>query len=145
MSKVTDHRQRLILSCAHEAGHAVAFRRAGLKVSRVVVGTHRSYTDINDPRPDQLNAYLVGIYAGTVAGARLLVRHFDYSSGAAWSHASVGSDSDWRRLRTERTPDCWSDSKLRSRAESLVRSDWGRIERLALRLADHRRLSGWSL
>ena len=140
-----DLARRLVIAY-HEAGHAVAHRVAGGKVSTVEISGDGSggvtSTAEDGPTADTLTDWLVMILAGSEAEARFLVRHHGHWRTAARRHARPGSRSDMANFRRYATGSGISESTARAAAERLVRTHWRRIEKVAALLVKKGRITG---
>lgn len=151
MARYTPEEASLLAIAAHEAAHAVACKaaartRAGrLKVIRAVVLPDRGFIEHSDVDPDnqdQVNTALIVTLAGREGGARWAQRNAGMWRGQAIRWASCGAGSDLAYFHRMKRYSDRSPAWLESRARSVVASNWGRIDRLAHKLADAGRLSG---
>lgn len=144
----SDEIDQLLCAAIHEAGHAVAFGKAGITVHYIQVwpsgdGAKGYCHADNEHIPDRLG-YLAAILTGVEAQARWLQKYHGHSLGSA--RREIGTDgSDRRAFRAYSRGTGISETQARRKAESLVAWNFGRIERLATKLAKRGRLSSWSL
>lgn len=127
-----------LLTAHHELGHAVVFQALGITVTGVEVINEAhgvTTTDSDDPfaTPEQTRAYLVGALAGREAD----LRWFDVYGYDGFDESSCADDlAYFRKHRRHEFVRDIPDSEFRSEARRLVRAHWGRITRLAPRLAE---------
>lgn len=146
---------QLLATAAHEAGHAHAFHHAGIPIGEIRVWWQGDSTaghvtladDYIDE--DQLDGNLIALVAGHEAEARWLTEHggfqllgFRNQSGAlSASRGRCCSDmTNFRRLRRRHKSEL-TEPAARVQARALLVRRWPHLERLALRLARHRRLT----
>jgi hypothetical protein len=132
-----------MMAAYHEAGHAVAHKVAGGRVSSVKLtgrDTGVMTTQEHGPREGDLMGWLVMILAGQEAAARFLTHH-GYSLAAGRRANHRGSHHDRARFRRYAQGSGISEAHARHEAERLVRTHWRRIDRTARKLTRSRHLS----
>ncbi|RZQ60864.1 hypothetical protein [Amycolatopsis suaedae] len=127
---------------AHEAGHGVVHKALGDKVAWVRLGSGGGCTRT---RVQTLDHDVIGSLAGQEAQALWISRRLGWSFGSALSLARKSSGHDLAHVRKVIGRSGLSLGAAQSRARSLVRSNWGRIDRAATRLYRSGQLSGWDL
>lgn len=145
----------LLATAAHEAGHALACHHAGIDIAEIVlwqqgdsIGGHviPSSDHLDE---DQYDGQLVALVAGHEAEARWLTDHGGYRTLGFRDHSGALSVSrggcctdlaNFRRLRRKGTGSL-AEPTARAQARALLIRRWPHLERLALRLARHRRLT----
>ncbi|WP_326960553.1 hypothetical protein [Amycolatopsis sp. NBC_01286] len=137
-------RHRLMLA-AHELGHVVAWQHAGFAVAEIKLHPGNVGGEVSLSKSSRTNlrtieqrrGYLVGLLAGTEAGARWceLAGEFrgDHASGCAWDHRAFMRNQ--RHFGLTHIP----KSEFRREARAIIRAHWRQIFRLAPTLA-HRGL-----
>jgi hypothetical protein len=129
--------QRLCVA-AHELGHYIAWRKAGIRIKSIrVAGTGTSVAgNVHIGRqklgsPKQAHAYLVGILAGPEADQRWCQHNGLTVHQHTWA-ADMDSFAECRKHEwTRRTPDI----EFRAAARRLVAANWREVVRLAPQLA----------
>ncbi|MEV4599450.1 hypothetical protein AB0K15_18820 [Amycolatopsis sp. NPDC049253] len=151
MARYSPDEAALLALEAHEVAHAVACRaaatsrRAWLQVRRVVLTSERGFIEHSAPEPgnqDQINTELIVALAGREGAARWVQRHDGCWRGQALRWAAHGCGSDLAFFNTMKHHSNRSTGWLENRARAVVASNWGRIDRLAHKLAADGRLSG---
>ncbi|MFE3785160.1 hypothetical protein ACFXPA_44080, partial [Amycolatopsis sp. NPDC059090] len=149
MARYTPEEASLLALAAHEVAHAVACKaaartRAGrLTVLRAVLQGDRGYIEHSDVDPDnqdQVNTALIVLLAGREGGARWVQRNAGMWRGQAMRWSAHGCSSDLAEFRRMKRFSDRSPGWLEGRARSVVAAHWGRIDRLAHKLADAGRL-----
>lgn len=141
---------RMVVS-AHEVGHAVAYRAAGLTVryarleSGVFGGLGGRAKIVEQLVPEKKVAgYAVACLAGSEAEARYLARHYGVSLAKARCIAAPALEaSDLDEFKQAAKHAGLSRSEGQRRAEQVISTHWGMIERLATKLARKNKLTGW--
>ncbi|MGH3985696.1 MAG: hypothetical protein ACRDTZ_00055 [Pseudonocardiaceae bacterium] len=140
---------QLLPTGAHEAGHAIAFRASGARVTGMSVGGWGGVTrTTGEPAPDNargMEGFAVAVLAGQEAEISYLQRHHGYSRGRALRETAHGASSDMREFRGYSSASGLSEAEARRRARALVRHHRGRIDRLAERVSERGELGGWSI
>lgn len=116
----------------HELGHAVAWRDGGLEVGRIKHGGDEGACRVRYyPKPDQLLAFAIGLWAGFEAEDRWL-------GATKRGRASRGNSGHDLRLFREAVRELrqhygqsLSEAQARKQARKLVDRHWTRIERTA--------------
>ncbi|PRW63029.1 hypothetical protein [Actinopolyspora mortivallis] len=144
----TDQSPELLAAAVHEAGHALAFRKARVRVHSLQVwlkdGDAEGLCRVDDSHiPDRL-AFLAAILAGAEAHARFVAQHHGMVFLANARRAVAGCASDDHALFQHYAHGV-SHGRALSRARSFVWWNSGPITRLGHKLARTGRLSGWSL
>ena len=139
---------QILCAATHEAGHAVAFKAAGVRVRKLEVWAPKSHAhsahgicDVDESQIPDMGAFLLGILAGDVAECRWLMRYHGHTSHTARRELASGSASDLAKFH-EHSAGKFREAKVRRKAESFVWWNWGRIERLGKKLARKRSLRG---
>ncbi len=150
MGKFDGYAPEWVGSAMHEAGHAVAFKKAGVRIrkltlTRSMFGGHQGCCEVDDPTERQLRGYLVAILAGIEAEARYLKTHHGFSLSAGRDTAAYGGRYDLAAFKKYSAGTGLSKSSARSKAASLVSWNYGRIESVAARLANSGRLGSWGV
>lgn len=131
-----------LICAAHELGHLVGFRAAGVPIAAIKIDGHGRHATgyvreagiVHFPNAAAARHYLVALLAGKEAGLRWCDRYdLDYGNR---------DDIDLRFFHQDRAR--WritlSESRGRTLARRLVDQQWPTITRLAPRLAERGRL-----
>lgn len=130
----------ILASAAHELGHALVNKAGGLKVGRITLNRRTGaglcrVKEFDWGNPRLLRAWLIGCVAGFEAEDRFRRQHrlgrADRGT-AATDFANFHEHAHTIRL---------SESAARSKARSHLSWHWGRLERLAARLAERGQVS----
>jgi hypothetical protein len=121
----------LLLSAAHELGHALVDLAGGLVVSAVTLRKVTVTVELeNDTDPAVWRAWLIGCVAG-------------YEAERLWSRRHGGSvdrlcsRTDFKNFNRHRLRVRLSEHTARSQARTILRREWTTVERLAPELATH--------
>lgn len=141
----------LLKVAAHEIGHALVWRHAGISIREVRLsrgwfgGISDAYCkpDIGDITTATIDPYLTGLMGGAAAQARFAATF----EGAWFDSGRYGSaaDIDTFRWYARRIGSRLSIGAAQSRARSILNGHTARLDRLTVELARTGRLSGWSL
>ncbi|WP_216210593.1 M50 family metallopeptidase [Amycolatopsis aidingensis] len=132
-----------LVTCHHEAGHAIAHQVGGGTVHHVrIVSDHEGYMRPADEfDPDNPLPWLVMILAGSEAAARFLTRH-GYSLGEGRRIQRGWCHDDRTMFRRYARGTGIAEGRARREAQRLVRRHWRQIDRLATKLDRRGRLTG---
>ncbi|PRX43049.1 peptidase M50B-like protein [Prauserella shujinwangii] len=142
-TRITDERHlNRLVTCHHEAGHAVIHRATGGRVAHVKIlsdmeGVMRPADEFD---PDKALGWLTMILAGGEAAARYIATQ-GYSLGQGRRLARHGCRDDLALFRRYAQHTGISEGRARREADTLVRRHWGRIHRVAHKLDQRGRLS----
>ncbi|MFE3178674.1 hypothetical protein ACFXPA_46520 [Amycolatopsis sp. NPDC059090] len=151
MTRYTPEEGMRLATAAHEVAHAVACKAAARSTAgRLTVRSARllavggvvEVADVDLDNPEQVETALVVALAEREGSARWVQRNAGLGRGQAirWASGGCGWDLDYFRANKRLCPR--STGWLQNRARSVVAAHWGRIDRLAHKLADAGRLSG---
>lgn len=141
----------LLKVAAHEIGHALVWRHAGISIREVRLsrgwfgGISDAYCrpDIDDVTRSTIDPYLTGLMGGAAATAR-----FATTFQGAWPTSGrdgSAADIDTFRWYARRVGSRLSIGAAQSRARSILAGHTSRLDRHTVELARTGRLSGWSL
>ncbi|MFF4595279.1 hypothetical protein [Amycolatopsis sp. NPDC001319] len=151
MARYSPDEASTLALAAHEVAHAVACRAAAatrasrLTVRRVVLTAENGFiqhSPVDPDNQDQINTALIVALAGREGAARWVQRNAGYWRGSAMRWAAQGCDSDLTYFHRMKHHSNRSTGWLENRARAVVAGNWGRIDRLAHKLAADGRLSG---
>lgn len=129
-------------TAAHELGHAIAMREAGILLGKIQVfqflGGGRCQLPDQVVTEEQYGGYLVGMAAGYVAEDYW--RSLRGMSGASWSAAAW----DFSVINADRGA-IMTEGEALSRAHSLLLLHWDELEELVPGLAESGRMNGANL
>jgi hypothetical protein len=131
-----DQDPELLLAAAHELGHAIVDLAHQIRVLSVEVdrrahtGLTRVEFDDATATPDQLRGALIGGLAGFEAELLWCARHGGHADPAT-------AVTDYAQFRRHARRVDLTRAVARTRARSVLIHHWPRLERLALRLAQH--------
>ncbi|MFI6026372.1 hypothetical protein [Amycolatopsis magusensis] len=131
----------------HEAGHAIAHRVAGGRIQFVKVGRDgrgNTRTVENGPTPGKELDWLVMIAAGGRAEHRFLTEQ-GYSDREARALVEANTSGDQANFRALSQGTGITRRQADKAADKLVSRHWGRIQKLAARLDNSGRVSGFWL
>ncbi|RSD26435.1 hypothetical protein [Amycolatopsis eburnea] len=145
MPKYTAEEAEILALAAHEVGHAMVCSKYGIKVVKLWINgdagqTQHAEPDMTDQK--QVDGALAVFFGGLEAGAAWVQRNAGMWRGQALRWSRQCSESDLSNYRGLRRHGSVSQAKHQAMARTVISSNWGRIDRLAKKLATDGHLGG---
>lgn len=145
---MTPPHAELYSSACHEAGHAVAFKAAGVRIYHVTLWAVGDFAhgacEVDEETIGDIEPFLIAILAGREAQARWLVKRSSWWLLGSARDVCPAKD-DRKKFKHYAQSTGHTEAQIRPKAEKFVASNWSKIERLGNKLAKNGKITTWDL